>query len=400
MKPLAKASSEGVILILAAIFFSLLSSTSPSPLYPLYANRYGLTATHLGLIFFAYSIGVVLALLTVGRQSDLYRDRRVLICVGLTFAATGTIIMLFENGLVWLVAGRFINGVGAGALAGTANAALVELLGRPSSGVAASYGTSALTFGAALGPLTNGLFIYLDFYPETFGYVLILAGTMSCLVLLVLAPAIPVNPATVTEKEDVGDPQVGPKVSLSLLLFGGAVAASWCTMGSVMGLGGQFAHSLYNVDSLPVVAVVMSSMQLLAGCFQLLGRMVTPKAAYFGGVLLQITGLGCIVISVDVGWLIVPGLFCFALGYGLTFVGSASLVNIYSPVERRGAAISAFYVISYLGNAGSLFIGEAARRLGERAAVYSAASFTGLFFLSLALIGLAVLVLRRDECGK
>jgi MFS family permease len=57
----------------------MLGTTLPTPLYPLYAREYRFGAATVTLIFAAYAVGVIAALLLVGRISDEVGRRPVLL---------------------------------------------------------------------------------------------------------------------------------------------------------------------------------------------------------------------------------------------------------------------------------------------------------------------------------
>lgn len=53
------------------------TASAPSPIYPLYRERWGLSVTMLTVVFAVYVVGLLGALLTVGSLSDhLGRDRK------------------------------------------------------------------------------------------------------------------------------------------------------------------------------------------------------------------------------------------------------------------------------------------------------------------------------------
>src|SRR3954452_20559104 len=81
--PTASASRRHHGLGFYAIAFAFLAvmafSTVPSPLYGLYQARDGFSSFMVTIIYGAYAIGVVTALLTAGHVSDWHGRRRVLI---------------------------------------------------------------------------------------------------------------------------------------------------------------------------------------------------------------------------------------------------------------------------------------------------------------------------------
>src|SRR5882762_4172963 len=87
----AQAQSQGrrlspaaAFLLLASITVSFLAgSSAPTPLYPLYMARWGLTPLTITVIFGIYALAVLLALLFAGRLSDHLGRRPVLLTAAL-----------------------------------------------------------------------------------------------------------------------------------------------------------------------------------------------------------------------------------------------------------------------------------------------------------------------------
>lgn len=372
----------GPAIVLWAIFVPLLSSTVPTPLYPVYAAQHDLTATFQALIFFAHSVGVILALLSVGRYGDRLKDRRIPIIGGLLLVGAGAVVMVLQQSLAWLLVGRAIIGFGAGSLTGAANAALIELLGKSSEHRAAVLGSSVFTFGAALGPVVTAIFIEAGFFPSQVPFALVGAAALICAVRLSFSAPLPVFRALAAMPAERTERSSSPSLFIVLLLSGGAVSASWAVIGTFMALGAEFARTVFSFSSAGVVALALSCIQLIAGGSQLAGRLMPARLAYTGGLCIQLTGIGLCATSVyaQTSWMLWPGIVATSGGYGLTFVGAASLVNQYAPPARLAGAISVFYVAAYVGNIGSVLVGEVAQQWGSASAIYAEAAAAMLIF--------------------
>ena len=137
---------------LAVLF---VGATMPSPLYPLYARRFGFGEITLTLVYAAYVLGNLAALLLLGRLSDqIGRRRATLPALGLAIAST--IAFLIMAGTASLFAGRILSGVATGLGAGAMTAWLAELPGN-STLRSASIATAANFLGTATGPLLSGI---------------------------------------------------------------------------------------------------------------------------------------------------------------------------------------------------------------------------------------------------
>ncbi|MGP4086658.1 MFS transporter [Streptomyces sp. KR55] len=97
------------------------TASAPSPISPLYRERWGLSVTMLTVIFAVYAVGLLGALLTDGSLSDYLSSRRVLVAA-LLVAAAGTAVFWTADGVVSLVIALVVQSIATGGLA----AGLVE----------------------------------------------------------------------------------------------------------------------------------------------------------------------------------------------------------------------------------------------------------------------------------
>src|SRR3954447_1538313 len=88
-------------------------STVPSPLYGLYQQRDGFSSFTITLIYGAYAIGVVAALLLAGHISDWHGRRRVLL-PAVAISVASAIVFLLWRDVPGLVLARIINGLSVG----------------------------------------------------------------------------------------------------------------------------------------------------------------------------------------------------------------------------------------------------------------------------------------------
>src|ERR1700741_4716685 len=116
----------GFAMVAFAFAVAMLGTTLPTPLYPLYQQRFGFSELTITVIFATYAAGVITALLLTGRMSDEIGRRPVLLA-GLALSALSAIAFLVADGLPVLLVGRVLSGLSAGVFTGTATATLVDL---------------------------------------------------------------------------------------------------------------------------------------------------------------------------------------------------------------------------------------------------------------------------------
>jgi len=148
----------------AALFFAvaltfvvtMMGTTLPTPLYPIYQAQLGFSQLIITVIFAAYAVGVIGALIVAGSWSDQI-GRRPMLALGLVFSAASACAFLWGGGLAPLIVGRVLSGISAGIFTGTATVAVLELAPPAWAGAATLIATAANMGGLGLGPLFAGV---------------------------------------------------------------------------------------------------------------------------------------------------------------------------------------------------------------------------------------------------
>src|ERR1700734_2927401 len=112
--------AAGVLLVM------MLGGTLPVPLYVLYEQQMGFGPLGVTVVFAAYVLGTLFALVALGDLSD-HVGRRKVLALAVVCAAVSTGLFLAATNIWWLIVARVVSGVAAGLVTGTATAALAEL---------------------------------------------------------------------------------------------------------------------------------------------------------------------------------------------------------------------------------------------------------------------------------
>ena len=140
-----------------AVFAVCMAGTTlPTPLYPLYQDKFGFSELTVTVVYALYAFAVIGVLLLVGNASDAVGRRPVLLC-GLGFAALSAVCFLCATGLGWLYVGRLLSGLSAGLFTGAATAYVMELAPEGGASRATFVATAANMGGLGCGPLLSGL---------------------------------------------------------------------------------------------------------------------------------------------------------------------------------------------------------------------------------------------------
>ena len=120
------ASRRSYILTAAVLLAVMAGGTLPVPLYVLYEQQMGFGPLGVTVVFAAYVVGTLSALVAFGDLSD-HIGRRKLLAIAVGCAAVSTALFLVASGIGLLIVARIVSGLAAGFATGTATAALAEL---------------------------------------------------------------------------------------------------------------------------------------------------------------------------------------------------------------------------------------------------------------------------------
>lgn len=304
--------------------------------------------------------------------------------------------MAIASSLPILFLGRFLAGVGTGAITGTATAALSELDPSPTHGRAAVIATLAFTGGAAIGPTVSSIAIAGDLFPRVTPFLFIVALSLLVIAGLVVSPwSRPRNTtkATVPKLAEATDPVADKcgKFALSAL----TICVAWMVGSALMAVGPAVAISAFDLQSAATAGLFPVAFQVFAGCGQFaFGRMRHRTAIRVGLAGLGLTQTAVAVASATgTASLLLVTIPISGLVYGAAFVGAAGLVSHSASPNRRGSIISRFYAIGYLANAlPVLAMGFLADQIGLRQSfsVFSA------IVLILAVLGIIATIKSAD----
>ena len=152
------AKRRGYALTAGVLLVMMLGGTLPVPLYVLWEEQMGFGPLGVTVVFAAYVVGTLAALLVLGDLSD-HVGRRIVLAIAVACAAVSTALFLAATGIGLLIVARVVSGLAAGLATGTATATLAELQPRGDHRRAAAVVASGSNMtGLGLGPLTAGLF--------------------------------------------------------------------------------------------------------------------------------------------------------------------------------------------------------------------------------------------------
>jgi MFS family permease len=344
--PSFKGSWRPFAVVAGFITLALMASSTPTPLYSIYAAEWHFSALAVTEVYGTYAICVLLALLLTGGLSDLIGRRPVLLSA-LVGLAGAEVVFTFASGLDWLYVARAIQGLATGLLLGATGAALIDNHPRRDGSQAGLVNGLASAFGIGFGALVSGLLVEYVGHPEVTPYVVI-----SVLVVLAACAAWRL-PETVQSRSAFSLTPRVPKVPRSLwrpfALAGLGVLASWSVGGLYLSLGPGIVGNLLNTENHAVGGVFVFGFCLFALAAQWLLRGMTNRVTLVGGASGLAVGSVITAIGVSSGSTaaFLVGTVLVGFGFGAAFMGALRSLSVVLPPAHRASVMSAFFVVAY-----------------------------------------------------
>jgi EmrB/QacA subfamily drug resistance transporter len=180
------------LLIVAAVgigtFMSALDSSVVNLALPLIKNQFGVTMSIVEWIVTAYLLVVSSLLLTYGRLSDLYGQKRFYL-TGFIIFVIGSALCGLSSNIGMLVAFRVVQALGAGMLFSTGPAIITNAVPPENRGRALSAVAVAVALGLSSGPVIGGLLATYVGWPSIF-YINVPIGIAGIVMVLRFVPDI------------------------------------------------------------------------------------------------------------------------------------------------------------------------------------------------------------------
>jgi predicted MFS family arabinose efflux permease len=350
----ARAGVRPLVTVWAAWIVLMAGVNAATPLYSVYAQRFGFSSLVLTAVFAAYAVVLIPALLLFGRLSDRF-GRRPVILAGLVVACVGLAVFAAAQNVAWLVGARVLQGLAVGMISGPATAALVELDPHPAGKRPALLAGLAQAGGSALGPLAAGVLATWAPAPRQLSYLVALAAAVAAAVFV----------WTLTEP-DLGErepwriqrPRVPAEIRGDFVRVSLSAAVVWASVALCLSIVPSYASDLLGSRNLALLGAI-AAVALGASCVALVVmqrvQLAVQRAQAIGLTVLAV-GLVGIAVAAPLHSLVVllAGAAATGAGHGLGFLNSQDELNAVAPDERRGEVTAAFISCIYLAVATSV----------------------------------------------
>jgi predicted MFS family arabinose efflux permease len=331
-----------------ALAVTSFAAAIPTPLYPVYEQEFHFSATVLGLMFAAYTPGVLLTLLLVAPTAEQVGRKR-LLYLGMGLAALGAAVFALAPGVAWLALARVISGLAVGATTSVATAAMTDLEPNRDQHHVARVAVAANLGGFAVGVSLSGLLV--QYAPSPAHLVFLLPIIASVIGVLVVR-------ATPETAPRFGAPgpfhvqriAVPPELRRAFWVSVGGITACYSIYGLFAALIPSYVREGLGIQSPVVAGGIVALMFGMAAATQLGTGQIRDRRALVAGLPFLLAALVALVLILGAGsWpLLVTVTAVLGAAVGLTFMGSVTLVDRIAPEDQRGEILAGFYSAGYL----------------------------------------------------
>lgn len=349
-----KQTSRAGMALALAFFSGMLSSSLPTPLYPVYMSLYGFSASQIMAVFGVYAAGVLFALAFTAKvniKTDLYTRP---LYAGLACVLLSSLLMMFADNFMILILGRFVTGLGSGILMAYINRTLIKLFDTKVNNTAALTASLSLILGQAIGPLITGEILNRSFYALKTPYaILFTLVVMSIFGVWRGRLVINRHSTSVIVERTIVDTQNYKELSFrDVIVCCMAIFLSWAMASTFMSQGPTLAHTYFNVTSVQLVSYSLSVFLLVAGITQIMMRKNHHYSSLKIGIIAQFAAVLLALCSVytTAPSLLFTSVMLEGFAYGAILVGAATIVNVVARQSQRHHLINLLYIVGYVGN--------------------------------------------------
>lgn len=342
------------VLVAYAFTATMLGTTLPTPLYPIYRAEMGFSELIVTVIFATYAVGVIAALVLVGSWSDRL-GRRPMLLAGIALSAASAVAFLIGGSLLSLAAlltGRVLSGLSAGIFTGTATVAVIELAPPDRRARATLVATAANVGGLGLGPVLAGALAQYATLP------LLLPFIVHIGLLVVATGGVVIAPETVEvdDRAPLSQRLRPQRLRVPAEVRGVFVPAA------TAGFAGFMVAGLFTAVAPAFLAQVLGlTNHALAGLvvFTFFAASIVGQGTLEQVPRQRALPIGCVVLILGVGLvgagvgtasleLFLAGAVVAGFGQGLSIRAGLASVTDHSPSDCRGEVTSSLFTVLYV----------------------------------------------------
>jgi MFS family permease len=339
--------NTGFVLVAYAFLVTMIGTTLPTPLYPLFEERYSFGELTVTVVFAVYAFGVIAGLLVFGNLSDEIGRKPVLL-LGLAFSALSALLFLFAGSLAPIYAGRVVSGFSAGIFTGTATAMLVDLAPGGRRRMASFVAVVVNLGGLGLGTLLAGLIADNARSPLRTPFVVDLVLLVPAVIGMLVTPETVERTAFRFRLQRLRVP-----AEVRTVFIRGATAGfgSFAVAGVFSSVAPVFLATILGRTSHALAGGLVFILFSASIVGQLLVSRLSDRRALISGCALLVGGAGLLALALGIESLaaLIASASVAGLGQGLVVGAALAAINQRAPVEHRAETASSFFVVMYVG---------------------------------------------------
>ncbi|MEV7598914.1 MFS transporter [Kitasatospora sp. NPDC089797] len=378
---------RGAFRLHASVLVTLLAASSaPTPLYALYQGEWHFSALTLTVVFSAYALALLLALLTAGTLSD-HLGRRPVLAGALLAEAVAMAAFATAEGVPALIAARILQGLATGVATSAAGAALLDFEDPARPGRATATNGITPVAGMAIGVLAATALTQYAPAPTRTVYLplLLLFALQAAAVLRTPETARPHPGALRSLRPAVA---VAPASRPAMVLAAPGIVAAWALGGFYSSLGPSLARLIDPHAARATGGLVFLTLTAAAALAGHATRTLPARTASLAGTALLLPGTLLTLSAPHLHSLaaLFAGTAAAGAGFGAVTQGALRLLLPPAAPAERAGTLAAYYVLSYLAmSVPAVLAGLLTDRYGLQAALTPYAATV----LLLALAGFA-----------
>jgi hypothetical protein len=356
-----------VLAVITAMTFAA-SGAAPTALYHQYQESFALTPFAITIIFAAYVLSLLAALLTVGSLSD-YIGRRPAILAALVLNVVSMAMFMTASSEAALISARALQGFATGLATASLGAAILD----NDRGRGPILNSITAFFGLTAGSLGGAILVTYAPDPRQLVYaVLLVLSAVEAFILWFMPETAQVRAGALASLRP--HVSVPTQASPALVRLTPVTIASWALGGFYFSLMPALVREATGV-TVPVVGGLVVSALTLSGAVSVLWlRSVSPRRVLSGGTVVLAVGVAVTLAGVreQLVWLMLLGTLVAGIGFGAAFSGTMRTVLPLAKTDERAGLLAAFYVVGYLSfSLPAVLTGLAVPTVGLTVAAYA-----------------------------
>ncbi|MEU8495441.1 MFS transporter [Streptomyces lavendulae] len=338
----------------SALVALLAASSAPTPVYALYQAAWHFSAMTLTVVFSAYVLALLVALLTAGTLSD-HLGRRPVLAGALVAEAVAMAVSAAAQGVPELIAGRILQGLATGVATSATGAALLDFEAPDRPGRAAVANGIMPVAGMALGVLASTALVQYAPAPTRTVYLLLLV------LFIAQAAAVRLTPETARTESGTWRPvrllhllrptiTVAPASRPGLALAAPGIVAAWALGGFYSSLGPSLARLIAPHAAHATGGLVFFTLTAAAGLAGHAARALPARTVSLAGAALLIPGALLTLAAPHLHSLLAlfAGTALAGAGFGGVTQGALRLLLRPAAPGERAGTLATYYALSYL----------------------------------------------------